>query len=198
MLENIFQVLVVKKIGNRRKMTAEVSEEWATVRGLDPATEQIVKVTAKNGEHVGPTAELSFITSEDVYRYQTNKFEFSISLQFYKYSKIHFKIIFKLYCTVIEGDCDVSLGSSSQQPPGIQAIYKLRQITSLQLTPAPMLRFSNLLSYFSRPAYPWGSRGQLLELEPPSISILCDEGYMLWWDTKASPTKIISVISPSS
>ena len=42
------------------------------------------------------------------------------------------------------------------------------------------------------------SRGQLLELEPPSISILSKEGWMLWWDTKARPTEIFNVISPSS
>ena len=43
-----------------------------------------------------------------------------------------------------------------------------------------------------------GSRGQQIELEPPSISILCYKGWMLCWDAKARPTKIFYVISPSS
>ena len=32
-----------------------------------------------------------------------------------------------------------------------------------------------LLTNFSRPANFWGSQGQQLQLEPPSISILCDK-----------------------
>ena len=51
---------------------------------------------------------------------------------------------------------------------------------------------------FLNPLILGGSRGQQLELNPPSISILCDKGHMLCWDAKARPTKIFYVISPSS
>ena len=45
--------------------------------------------------------------------------------------------------------------------------------------------------------HPWGSRGKLLELGPPSILILCDGELMFCLYAKARPTKIY-VISPSS
>ena len=41
-----------------------VTEEWLVVTRLEPGTEHIVRVTSKNGEHVGATSEENFITSK--------------------------------------------------------------------------------------------------------------------------------------
>ena len=70
-------------------------------------------------------------------------------------------------------------------------LHEKPKIFLFQFCRGDTLHFTFTYSFtFLDPIILGRSRSRQLELKPPSISILCDKGSMLWRDAKARPTKI--------
>ena len=55
-----------------------------------------------------------------------------------------------------------------------------------------------ILLLSSLPAFPWGLRGQQIEIEPPHLTVFHHLHHFAWVNSQAVPSKILKVIGPSS